>query len=258
MASISDADQLLLQDNPNLSSADIKTYRFKKGQLYKLTIAICVIYGIVAFSVLIITLFTNKGNQIFTEEIRPFTLTFVGGMIFVITILIIQIYNFKPKAYTVSTYDRDICPDFWKIVPTPSSDPDYSRASPSDKGLLKYKCVPDNSILNTTRVATAATSMNPYNQKINENNTVSNTITNFSPSAPLDLATTKLIGNAGNNGYVTNINGLSNYTLQCDKLFPNYLSNKNNTDTDLQQTPNALSCAYAKACGIPWSGQCGQ
>lgn len=259
MSSTSGADQLLLQNNPNLSAADIQTYNLKKGQLYKLSIAVCVIYGVISLSVLLLTLFSQKGNQIFTEEIRPFTLTFVGGMIFVITILIIQIATFKPAALTVSVYDKDICPDFWTLTPTPSSDVVYNNASPSDKGYLKFKCTPNNSVYNTYRTAVSP-STNPYGQTITTNGNmpyVTKTIS-YSPAAPLDTPTSKLVGNAGNNGYVTSITQLPNNTLQCDKLFPNYLANKNSTDPDLQQTPNALSCAYANACGIPWTGQCGK
>ena len=80
MASLSEADQLLLKNNPSLTNADIKTYNVKKTKLFKLTISICAIYGTLAIVILLLTLFSSQGSQIFTEEVRPFTLTFVGGI----------------------------------------------------------------------------------------------------------------------------------------------------------------------------------
>ena len=156
MASLSEADQLLLKNNPSLTNADIKTYNVKKAKLFKLTISICAIYGTLAIVILLLTLFSSQGSQIFTEEVRPFTLTFVGGMIIVIILLIIQIVSFKPIALSTSTFDKDRCPDFWKLVQTPTNDPVYSNATNDIKQLLAYKCVPDTNILQTYRPAANA------------------------------------------------------------------------------------------------------
>ena len=261
------SDNQLLSANPNLSVEDIKSYNVKKAQLFKLTIVICSIYGTLALIVLLLTLFTSKGNLIFTEEIRPFTLTFVGGMIFVIIILIIQVVTFKPNALTVSSYDPDICPDFWKLVPTPKTDPIYKNADASTKGLMTYQCVPDNTIFNTNRVVTAAAgpaaAINPYGQSID----TTNNITYATIPANLDSKDpkAKLVG-TGTNGYMTGLtntvgSGKANYganKLQCDKIFPNLLANKNANDSDIKDKPYALSCAYADACGIPWTNVCGK
>lgn len=261
MASLSEADQLLLKNNPSLSTADIKSYNVKKTQLFKLTIVICAIYGTLALTVLLLTLFSAKGSQIFTEEIRPFTLTFVGGMILVIILLIIQIITFKPQALTTSVYDKDSCPDFWKLVATPINDPVYLNANSNIKSLFKYQCVPDYNYLNTYRsnVTISGNTINPYGQIIASDYITTSNVYIHVNNTNNDLATSKLIGATGLNGYLTQFNppsfGASN--LQCNKVFPNYLAITNMNDADLQTTPNALSCAYAKACGIPWTSQCG-
>ena len=248
---ISEADQLLLKNNASLSAADIKTYNIKKAQLFKATIAVCAIYGTIALVILLLTLFSFRGSQIFTEEIRPFTLTFIGGMIFVIALLILQILSFKPKAFTVSVYDKDVCPDFWKLVPTPTNDPVYTSASVSDKSLLQYYCTPDKTVFNTMR--TNAPSTNPYNQKIDGGNTyVYKSVTPDSTNPAL----TALIGPNGNNGLITNQTlGVNN--IQCDKVFPNYLANNTSTNGTFKDKPNALACEYARQCGISWTSQCG-
>ena len=271
MASLSEADQLLLKNNPSLTNADIKTYNVKKAKLFKLTISICAIYGTLAIVILLLTLFSSQGSQIFTEEVRPFTLTFVGGMIIVIILLIIQIVSFKPIALSTSTFDKDRCPDFWKLVKTPTDDPIYSNAANNDiKQLLAYKCVPDTNILQTYRpfiaaVAgdvghTASDAKNFYGQSIkgaDPNMLTYKTVSGDSNNVPL----TKLIGN-GTDGLLTKFNSLYTTTLttsnlRCDQVFPNYLANKNVNDPDIQDTPNILACEYAKQCGIPWTSQCG-
>jgi hypothetical protein len=265
MASLSEADQLLLKNNPSLTNADIKTYNVKKAKLFKLTISICAIYGTLAIVILLLTLFSSQGSQIFTEEVRPFTLTFVGGMIIVIILLIIQIVSFKPIALSTSTFDKDRCPDFWKLVKTPDNDPIYSSATNDIKQLLAYKCVPDTNILQTYRPfipangASASNAKNFYGQTIYNNNKTYKTITPDTNNVSL----TKLLGSSGNDGLLTtgsfnfNNGSATTNTLQCDQVFPNYLANKNVNDTDIQDTPNILACEYAKQCNIPWTSQCG-
>jgi hypothetical protein len=246
------SDQLLLKANPKLSAEDIKSYKVKKAQLFKFTVAICAIYGVIAFILLMITLFTSQGNLIFTQEIRPFTITFIGGIIFVIILLIIQIMSFKPIALTVNSYDRDICPDFWKLTPTPSSDTTLSSANAETKGLYQYQCTPDTSIYNTYIPNSTGSSVNAYGQTIVGTAEGSQSTTKYLTLSANTESTDprkKLINLIG-----TDV-GSSN--LRCDQVFPNYLANKNANDDDIKSQPNALACAYANACGIPWANVCG-
>ena len=221
--------QLLLKANPKLSAEDIKSYKVKKAQLFKFTVALCAIYGVIAFILLMITLFTSQGNLIFTQEIRPFTITFIGGIIFVIILLIIQIMSFKPIALTVNSYDRDICPDFWKLTPTPNNDPSLTAADAATKGLYQYQCTPDTSVYPSSTISSTKT--------LN--------LTNLD-STDTKVKLANLIGT-----------GVGSSNLQCDQVFPNYLANKNANDDDIKSQPNALACAYASACGIPWANVCG-
>jgi hypothetical protein len=266
MSTSQTSDQLLLKANPKLSAADIQTYNVKKAQLFKLTIAICAIYGAISLIILMITIYTSTGNILFTQEIRPFTITFIGGMIFVIIFLIIQIISFKPIALTVSSYDSDICPDFWKLVPTVTSganiDPIYKTADAATQGLLQYQCKPNQTVYNTYSPAATGSSVNPYGQNIGKdasgNPYAFSTVNLPANTLPTD-PNYKLVGANGTNGAVTSLTsgtyGTNN--LRCDQIFPNLLANRNANDTDIQGTPNALACAYAKQCGIPWANVCG-
>jgi hypothetical protein len=188
------SDELLLKNNPKLSAEDIKTYRIKTKQLFKTTIAICAIYGSITFVILLLAMFSAKANQIFTEDIRPFTYTFIGGMIFVIVLLIIQISTFKPVALTVSSYDADICPDYWKLVPTAANEPIMTNTAADDqtRGLLKYKCVPDQTLFNTYRNVSG--NMNPYGQTIATSGNTKYTLKNIGTTA--DPATNALFSSS--------------------------------------------------------------
>jgi len=253
--------------NPNISVADMQAYTVKKTNLFKFTIALCAIYGVLSLIMLMISLFTAKGNQIFTEEIRPFTITFAGGTIFILILLILQIYSFKPVSLTVSSYDRDICPDFWTLTGTPKNDPVLANAKlqiPNKTGLFQYQCVPNSSIYNMYQGTTAGSMTNAYGQTIAGSVGSQYTLktlntTNLQSTDPR----VKLVGSDGLSGVMTGLTnaGVINYgtsNLQCDKIFPNYLANQNASDTDIQGTPNALACAYASACGIPWTNVCGE
>jgi hypothetical protein len=247
------SDQLLLKANPKLSQGDIQTYHIKKRQLFKFTVAICAIYGVIAFILLMITLFTPQGSLLFTQEIRPFTITFIGGIIFVIILLIIQIMSFKPMALTMSAYDKDICPDFWKLTPTPNNDPSLTAADAATKGLYQYQCKPDTSVYTTYTESTSGSGVNAYGQTI-VGPLANPTSTTKQLTLPANLAATdpkkKLSNLIGT--------GTNKATLQCDQVFPNYLANQNAVDTDIQDTPNALASAWADACGVPWSNVVGK
>ena len=114
---------------------------------------------------------------------------------------------------------------------------------------MKFKCVPNNNILNTYRDANT----NPANNENSYKQTINGNMTQVSLTADTNnIPLTKLItANKFGNSSVTGT------TLQCDTVYPNYLYHVNKTDKDIKDTPNALACQYAKKCGIPWTSQCG-
>jgi hypothetical protein len=248
---MSDADKALLGTNPKLTDADIQKYNVKKSSLFKVTIAICAIYGVLALSILLLTIFSEKASVYFTTDIRPFTLTFVGGIIFIIIILIVQIVTFKPTALTSNTYDGDVCPDFWQLVKVEPSDTGYIAANMNDKGLLTYKCVPDANIYNYTRDAktTGATFVNPYGHSGSTNGVIGNGV--FTKPNPVLNRTTN---NTTLNTYLKEVNtGKTANIVECDRVYPNYLASKNAQDSTINATPNLLAKTYAEMCGIPWT-----
>ena len=139
-------DQLLLAANPKLSQADLALYHTNKTKLFKFTIAICVIYGIITLALLLLSVFSPRFRAVLGDNVRPFVTTFVICMLIIIVILVFQIIYFQPAVLTSNIYDNDICPDFWQLVPTLESDPIYQNASSNVKGLLQYHCEPNSNV----------------------------------------------------------------------------------------------------------------
>ncbi|NDB84187.1 MAG: hypothetical protein EB127_15945, partial [Alphaproteobacteria bacterium] len=112
------------KDEPNLTDNDIKTYNMKKLNYFKTTITICAIYGSFALFMLLIVLFSPAGSSFITEKFKTFTLTFIAGLVIIITMLVALVTTFKPTMMDAPPYDGDMCPDFWHAElqkPTASS-----------------------------------------------------------------------------------------------------------------------------------------
>jgi hypothetical protein len=271
-------------EDPTLTKADKAAYTAKRATMFKFTIALCVIYGAIVLLIFLMSIMSQNSGQYFMNSLKPFTLTFAGGIIFVIIVLIYQIYTFKATPLSISAYDNDLCPDFWKLVPTDTkSDAIYTNVAhtnPNLRGLFNYQCVPDTNVLQSYRQAKNVNGqvINPYGQTINNpqgpiNNqylTVDATDPNVNANITNTDALTKLLG-SGNNGVMTQITtnnwspsasvGAGNVganKLVCDKIFPNYLASANAKDPKFANVPNAFACTYAEACGVPWAGLCGK
>lgn len=286
-------DQLLLAANPKLSQADLALYHTNKTKLFKFTIAVCVIYGVLTLALLLLSIFSPRFRLVLGDNIRPFVTTFVICMVVIIVILVFQIIYFQPTVLTSSVYDNDICPDFWQLVPTSPSDPIYQNASSNMKGLLQYHCEPNSNVWltynlmdvnsrGTDQIGNGQYYANYYGQKAHlldgsqrstdysytdiDYKTVLSSSNVTNPKALKSLVF-DASGNA-NNGYMTSLtnnnSGTASYgnigssNLLCSRLYPSYLGTKNATDTQFNNIPNALNCTMAEACGIPWTNLCGK
>lgn len=217
----------------NLSDEDVRIYLRQKAGWYKGTIAVCVIYGVFAFVLLGITFLTQLG-----KELMPFILTIVGGIVFIIIILVLQIMYFMPTNLTIPPYDGDICPDFWTLQQTPASQ--LANVNASDKLSMTYQCVPNSNVYGTTSAASVPLTASSLG---------ANTTGDFY------LATNIAATMGGKNAVPTNApGGGSDGNLQCNVVYPNYLAAQDMENFPLTQ--NAIRCAYAKRCNIPWTGVC--
>lgn len=128
--------------DPDLSPDEIKAYQQKQSAVFKGTIAVCVVYAVIALSLFLIMTFNEKARALLSENMFSFTATLMGGMIFIIIVLIIEILSFKmPRALVKS--DGLFCPDYWVMEQTPEN---VLKQFPAEsRALMTHSCVPDPS-----------------------------------------------------------------------------------------------------------------
>lgn len=206
----------------------------RKRNLFKGTIAVCVLYAVVALIILVLIKYTDRGKVFLEDSSFPFAVTFAFGMLVVITILVIKIATFKADAIVNRTkYDDMMCPDSWKLQET---DKDELKDLTAEQKIgREYTCVRD------------ANSPGNTNALLDVNST--------------DQHVRQLAGIAqamyGNDSQFKNAAGTVDPTkvyVMCNSLYPQYMARM-----DVQNNPdsqNAMRCAYADKCALPWSAIC--
>jgi hypothetical protein len=144
---------------------ELKLFEQEKLELYKGTFVVCLVYGITAFLLLIIILFTNWGKEYIYDKFAPAVITFIGGSIIIIISLISSIYNIKPRKIgkDIESDNNIMCPEYWKLekVPEPIKEEiiinnnNYgSQIIPeinSDRNAnIQYRCVYDKNVYGKT------------------------------------------------------------------------------------------------------------
>lgn len=245
----------------NMTDADAKKFINKRAGWFKGSIVVCVVYGVFALVLLLLAIFSEKGKLLLSGYLMPFTVTLIGGMLFIILLLIIQITTFKPAITDTNIYDGDICPDYWTLEKL--SDNQINQLKNVDqrnKYLMKYRCVPSKDIYGMDIVKGGST--NVYGQKVTSGQYyVNNESTLNKKDSP---ATAFLFGTfASQNGDLganvkfndtTNVASSTGGKLNCDVLYPNLLAMHDTVN--FPDAPNSLRCAYTKQCKIPWTGVC--
>lgn len=251
----------------DLSENELIKYNIQKGKMFKSTITLSAIYGCIALVLLVVVMLDTKGESGLSTDFFAFTVTFIAGMLIILSLMVWQILSFKPVSSKITTPDN-ICPDYWHLQPTPTTNTDYMAAGTA-KSDMSMMCVPDSKIFT-------------YNQKLDSSgnySTVSNsntnvyghTVTNFNIGSPITATYVKVINTSGNTVPAlklakeaeavyssTNTNNGGNSStvaaIRCDMVFPKYMAKQ---DKKLfEKDPKQLRCEYAKQCGITWTGVC--
>jgi len=251
------------QTYPGATKDDMTRFTAKRQKMFKGTIAVCVIYGTFALLLLLLTIFYQPARSLITENMMTFVISFVAGMIFIIVILVIQVTTFKPTIFKNSFFDPDICPDYWKLVPSTDADLNKLNATVGSSAayLMKYKCVPDSNVFdpNTKFKGDAATNVYGYTKDTGTSAVGQYYVT--VPAAPTGIISKQYVNSVATSNVSRNMSGDTNNTnkLYCDVVFPNYLASLEATDSNISKSnlaPNSYRCAYAKMCGVPWTNAC--
>lgn len=97
----------------NLSVKDREIYSENKSKYFRGTIAVSVIYGVVALALLIVALLNENIKKTLQTSLMPFLLTLILGILLVIGFLLLMLFTYSPAKASESIYNKIDCPDYW-------------------------------------------------------------------------------------------------------------------------------------------------
>lgn len=270
-------------DLSSLSTEQQVEFKTKKIRMFKLTLVVCIVYGLIAFFSLVVIYLTSWGKRVLYNDMFPFFMTFIIGTTFIVFYLANEIYNFKPtKPKNTISYDAEMCPDYWKL----ENVDDKSFVDENGKGYFnnklnknhfKYRCRLDTAIFDPKKLQ-EFDNQKPDDQKKSLKMTKEGKLyTTLEDKQKLGIKeTSKFVSfkeHAANmNGYTYANDTLSannklalteenvtfssqNVPMSCDTVYPMYLSlmDAENVKLNPSEPSNRFRCAYAKACGMSWT-----
>lgn len=271
-------------DLSSLSTEQQIEFKTKKMRMFKLTLVVCVVYGLIALFSLIVIYLTSWGKRVLYNDMFPFFMTFIIGTTIIVFYLANEIYNFKPtKPKSTISYDAEMCPDYWKL----ENVNDKSFTDENGKGYFnnklnqnhfKYRCKLDTSIFDPKKLQDYD-SQKPDDQKKSLKIAANGRLyTTLEDKQKLGIKENSQFESfkehaANMNGFTYTNDTLSpnnnlalkdgenmefssqNVPMACDTVYPMYLSimDAENIKANPSEPSNRYRCAYAKACGMSWT-----
>jgi hypothetical protein len=210
-----------------------KEFDKQRAAYFKGSISVMVIYGTFILLLALIGIFSESGKEYIFKENFSFTVTFIGGTLIVITLLLIQLLTYKLPEKVGAVVDNNVCPDFWELKKTTPAM--LSNINSSVRNLASYYCeAPANIGVGSTRgelvgIGTATTVDKDFTNMVNDFN---------------------LVNGAGDES----INNVS--TMTCGRIYPEYMAFK-----DIKAYPdvsNTLRCKFIEECSRPQGSGTGQ
>lgn len=133
-----------------LTDYDITIYEHRKERIFKGTIAICIVYALIALVILLSSYMFPTIKFVIFEKFLPFTIVFIVGTILLIIYLFYNILNFKPiKINKNFDYTNISCPDYWKLEYNPELHK-YFDSNSINTNIFNYRCVLDPNVFSKT------------------------------------------------------------------------------------------------------------
>lgn len=100
---------------------EIRLFEKEKLDLYKGTFVVCIVYGLAAFILLAVILFTQWGKEYIYDKFAPAVITYIVGSLIIILYLLNTIYTIRPRRVgkEEENDEKIICPDYWKLEEVP-------------------------------------------------------------------------------------------------------------------------------------------
>lgn len=261
--------------NANLppTPTEIKLSEKNKQKIFKTTITVCVIYGIIALILLLLILFSNDIKYVLLNDFLPFISIFIIGAIFIILYLSNKVYNWKAEKICQDNDNDDFinCPDYWQLSYNPTNPDNYKYVCKMNKDIFNkentFKYDPLTKITNTQTSIddnlSSAAKTSLWDTNANFNDDFHHLYRNLNDDK---IKKNTNLTNKNYTKFKTNISTMNTNTPEiltantsdnpiiCDQLFPQYLGNLDSLYAATDPENNNINrCAYANACGIPWS-----
>ena len=270
-------------DLNTLSEDDKNMYLSERLNKFKLTIMICVLYGVIAAIMLFLAFATTWGKAFLYDEMFAFVMTFIIGTIFIIMYLGNEVSSFKPLINKAALgYDAETCPDYWKLKIVDENGFENSLDvegkaffnNEVNKNQFKYKCEVDDRLFDKDELKNNK-AYKAFSGDINKGFYIADVNSESTKLKDDDLKNFKkysanMIGYSYDITHDTltsnNINSFkdeNSHTFQtssaipvpCDVVYPVYFAvmDKQNQEKNPDQPSNKYRCAYAKACKVNWT-----
>lgn len=244
----------------NLSKTQKEAYDIRRANVFKGTIAVCVLYAVLATLILLITLFTNFGKTVLADTLFAFTITIIAGMILIVVILGISVSNYQPPEITFDLFNSLSCPDYYTLEAVPKGD--LNQYPKEKQPYLNYRCVANSAVYpeksftnnNTTYYVGIGTTTS-VGFGTNSSTFVGIGTASADPGSTFaysSLLTGKPLSSWNNYRNDANLSTLSYNPLKCDTVYPYLMANHGS----LNDVPNVLNCEWSKMCQVPWSSVC--
>ncbi len=209
-----------------VSEKDLLAFKEKKIGYFKGSIAVCVIYGVLALGLLVLAFMSAPMQESFETNFMPFLSTLITGIFIVIAILVAMLWRMKAPTTSQKVYSVTACPDYWTQEVVSKEEMDLMRQSgDEDVEQKSIRCVPNWAYANNV-TSSIALDKNSTNDAIKT----------------LDAKKEELFGKGAT-------------AASCNGLYPQLFGK---VDNSVALDSNAYRCAYARACNVPWTAACPQ
>lgn len=140
----------ITEQDLRLTDYDMTIHEYRKERIFKGTIAICIVYALVALIILLSSYMSPTIKFVIFEKFMPFTIVFIIGTILLIVYLFYNILNFKPiKINKNFDYTNISCPDYWKLEYNENLHK-YFDSNTINTNIFNYRCVLDPNVFSKT------------------------------------------------------------------------------------------------------------
>jgi len=147
------------KNEDTLSEYDIAIFKIKQQKVFWGTIAICVLFAIVALILFLASYLSENVRYVLLNRFLPFTVVFIVGTILLVSYLGYQVYYFEAvKIDRNNNFDQLSCPDYWKLERVPDFNLDDGNQrllfdQSTNPNLFTYRCVMDDKLFKKGNIA---------------------------------------------------------------------------------------------------------